>query len=64
MTITRCGRLVAKLLPDEDAAPAKRKPVFGMPRSDRYRFDDPVAPVSDMDDWDAGNPPDLYRQRA
>ena len=64
VTITKRGRVVAKLTPEGEAVPAKRKPVFGMLKSDGYRYDDPVAPVSDMDNWDAGNPADLYRRHA
>jgi prevent-host-death family protein len=64
VTITKRGRVVAKLTPEGEALPVKRKPVFGMLKSDVYRYDDPTAPVSDMDDWDVGNPVDLYRRHA
>ena len=34
---------------------------FGMLRNEQYRFDDPFTPVSDMDEWEANNPAELYR---
>ncbi len=64
VTITKRGRVVAKLTPDGEAVAAKRKPVFGILTSDVYRYDDPTMPVSDMDDWAGGNPADLYRRHA
>ena len=54
VTITKRGKPVAKVVPETNPPQRKLKPVFGMLKSDRYRFDwDPSQPVGDPDDWDA-----------
>lgn len=62
VTITRRGKVVAELTPKGEMAKAPLKSVFGMLKSDAYRFDDPFSPVSDPDEWEANNPAELYRR--
>lgn len=62
ITVTVRGKPVAVVKPPE-TLPRKLEPVFGMLRSDRYRFDaDPSEPAVDPAEWEANNPDDLYRK--
>jgi prevent-host-death family protein len=54
VTVTKRGKVVAELAPKRSSEERALKPVFGMLRSDRYRFDrDPSEPATDLDDWEA-----------
>ena len=63
ITVTVRGKPVAVVKAPEQEKSPTRKAVFGMLRSDRYRFDDPFTPVGDMEQWEANNPAELYRRR-
>jgi antitoxin (DNA-binding transcriptional repressor) of toxin-antitoxin stability system len=53
VVVTKRGKVVAKLTPKTGDTPPL-KPVFGMLKSDRYRFDwNPSEPAIDPDDWEA-----------
>lgn len=67
ITVTVRGKPVAVVAapgekPKQDAGHGPSA-VFGMLKNDRYRFDDPFTPVSDMDEWEANNPSELYRRQ-
>lgn len=61
ITVTKRGKPVAMVT---TIAPEKTKlrPLLGALKSPLYRFDDPFTPVFDMDEWEANNPPELYRK--
>lgn len=54
VTVTKRGRVVAELKPKSVETKTPLKPVFGMLRSDRYRFDmDPGEPAVPPEEWEA-----------
>ena len=65
IAVTRRGKVVGVLNPPSPSEQLAKKPLataFGLLRNDKYRFDDPFTPVSDMDEWEKNNPADLYRR--
>lgn len=61
ITVTSRGKPVAVVNAAAEAPAREPRAVFGMLKNDRYRFDDPFTPVSDMEEWGRNNPPGLYR---
>ncbi|WP_174279633.1 type II toxin-antitoxin system Phd/YefM family antitoxin [Sphingomonas bacterium] len=61
ITVTVRGKPVAVVKAAEPASRPPRTNVFGMLKSNQYRFVDPFTPVSDMAEWEVNNPPELYR---
>lgn len=54
VTITRRGKVVAKMEPASDTPATSLKPAFGMLKSDRYCFDvAPEEPAANPSDWNA-----------
>lgn len=61
ITVTVRGKPVAVVnVASEQLLKPPLTSAFGMLRNDKYRFDDPFTPVSDMDEWEANNPAELY----
>lgn len=61
VTIAKRGEVVAEMKPKGDMPKPPLESVFGLLKSDKYRFDDPFSPVSDPADWEANDPAGLYR---
>ena len=59
ITVTKRGKPVAMISPVKMQEP-RGGSLIGCMASSVYRFDDPFTPVSDMDQWDANNPAELY----
>lgn len=54
LTITKRGKVVAEVVPKTGDPVSSLPSVFGMLKSDRYRFDmDPSEPACDPEDWEA-----------
>ena len=52
IVITKRGKPVAVLSPARD--PSGRKSIIGAMKGSVLRYDDPLSPATDPDDWDAG----------
>ena len=63
LTVTRRGKRLVDVKPAVEQQPKQLKSIYGLMKSDAYRFDiDSSEPAADPAEWDANNPAELYRR--